>query len=48
MSWVKVQHRYSVDADPTSTMQDAAKFKEQGFKVLLIYIGQNSPGASYY
>jgi hypothetical protein len=51
MSWVKVQHRYSVDADPTSTMQDAAKFKEQGFKVLLSVVGNREElergGANY-
>lgn len=39
MTWVKVQHRFSLDADATSTMQDAAKFREQGFKVLLSVVG---------
>jgi pSer/pThr/pTyr-binding forkhead associated (FHA) protein len=51
MTWVKVQHRYSVDADPSSTMQDAAKFKEQGFKVLLSVVGNREElergGANY-
>jgi pSer/pThr/pTyr-binding forkhead associated (FHA) protein len=51
MSWVKVQHRFSLDADPTSTMQDAAKFKEQGFKVLLSVVGNKEElergGANY-
>ncbi len=51
MTWVKVQHRYGVDADPSSTMQDAAKFKEQGFKVLLSVVGNREEmekgGANY-
>jgi pSer/pThr/pTyr-binding forkhead associated (FHA) protein len=51
MSWVKVQHRFGLNADPTSTMQDAAKFKEQGFKVLLSVVGNREElergGANY-
>jgi hypothetical protein len=51
MTWVKVQHRFGLNADPTSTMQDAAKFKEQGFKVLLSVVGNREEleqgGANY-
>ncbi len=39
MSWVKVQLRFGLGADASSTVQDAAKFKEKGFKVLLSVVG---------
>lgn len=39
MSWVKVQLRYGLGADASSTVQDAAKYKEKGFKVLLSVVG---------
>jgi len=39
MSWVKIQLRFGLGADATSTVQDAAKFKEKGYKVLLSVVG---------
>jgi hypothetical protein len=39
MTWVKVQLRYGIGADATSAVQDAAQFKEKGFKVLLSVVG---------
>jgi hypothetical protein len=39
MSWVKVQLRFGIGADASSTVQDAAKYKEKGFKVLLSVVG---------
>jgi hypothetical protein len=39
MSWVKVQLRFGIGADANSTVQDVAKFKEKGFKVLLSVVG---------
>ena len=39
MSWIKVQLRYGIGADASSTVQDAAKYKEKGFKVLLSVVG---------
>ena len=39
MTWVKVQLRFGLGADASSTVQDAAKFKEKGFKVLLSVVG---------
>ena len=39
MTWVKVQLRFGLGADASSTVQDAAKFKEKGYKVLLSVVG---------
>lgn len=39
MSWIKVQLRFGLGADASSTVQDAAKFKEKGFKILLSVVG---------
>ncbi len=39
MTWVKVQLRFGLGADASSTIQDAAKFKEKGYKVLLSVVG---------
>jgi hypothetical protein len=39
MTWVKVQLRFGLGANPDSAVQDAAKFKEKGFKVLLCVVG---------
>ncbi len=51
MAWVKVQLRYGVGADASSAVQDAAKFKEKGFKVLLSVVGNKEEldqgGAGY-
>jgi hypothetical protein len=52
MSWVKLQLRYSLGDDALSTVQEVAKYKEQGFKVLLNVVGNveelDSEGYSYY
>ncbi|MEW5988078.1 MAG: FHA domain-containing protein [Chloroflexota bacterium] len=39
MTWVKVQVRYSAGDNPASAGQDAALFKQEGFKVLLSVVG---------
>lgn len=39
MTWVKIQLRFGIGADPSSTVQDATKFKEKGFKILLSVVG---------
>jgi hypothetical protein len=39
MTWVKVQLRFGLGADASSTIQDATKFKEKGYKVLLSVVG---------
>jgi len=39
MTWVKIQLRFGLGADASSTVQDAAKFKEKGYKVLLSVVG---------
>jgi hypothetical protein len=39
MTWVKIQLRFGLGADASSTVQDAAKFKEKGFKLLLSVVG---------
>lgn len=39
MTWVKIQVRYSPGDNPASAGQDAAKFKQEGFKVLLSVVG---------
>jgi hypothetical protein len=50
MEWVKVQLRFGIGADASSTVQDAAKYKEKGFKVLLSVVGNReelSRGGGY-
>ncbi len=39
MTWVKIQLRFGLGADSSSTVQDAAKFKEKGYKILLSVVG---------
>lgn len=39
MTWVKVQLRFGLGADASSTIQDATQFKEKGYKVLLSVVG---------
>ncbi len=39
MDWIKIQLRYGLGADASSTLQDATQFKQEGFKLLLSVVG---------